>query len=80
MASSGRQVGLAPVPPGQTVDLTNPPTHQGSNAALHTVMLFFVTICVCIRIYTRHFITKQVGLEDCIEYSILLFLYADILL
>lgn len=45
----------------------NPETQAASNIALHTVMLFFVTLCVTIRIYTRFFITRQLGLDDCKE-------------
>lgn len=65
MASSGILVGVVPAPPGQVANVVNPPTLLGSNIALHTVLLFFVTLCVAIRLYTRRFITHQLGLEDC---------------
>lgn len=65
MASSGKLVGVEPAPPGQVANFVNPPTLLNSNIALHTVMLFAVTLCVAIRLYTRRFITHQLGLEDC---------------
>lgn len=58
-------IGLAPAPPGQVANFVNPVTQTGSNIALHTVMLFFITLCVAIRLYTRQFITHQLGLDDC---------------
>lgn len=65
MASSGKPVGMAPAPPGQVANLVNPETERGDNIAFHTVMLFFVTLCVGVRLYTRRFITHHLGLDDC---------------
>lgn len=57
--------GVAPAPSGQIANFVNPETKTGSNIAFHSVMLFFVTLCVGIRLYTRQFITHQLGLDDC---------------
>ena len=65
MSSSGKVVGVAPAPPGHVANFVDPPTKTGGNIALHAVMLFFVTLCVGIRLYTRCFITRQPGLDDC---------------
>ena len=65
MASSHNVHGVAPAPPGQVANFVNPPTKMGSNIVLRTVMLFFVTLCVGVRLYTRQFITHQLGLDDC---------------
>ncbi|KAM0806082.1 hypothetical protein BDR22DRAFT_786932, partial [Usnea florida] len=82
MATSATPVGLAPAPPGQVANFVNPVTQTGSNIALHTVMLFFITLCVAIRLYTRHFITRQLGLDDylCILAYCLCVTYAGLLL
>lgn len=42
-------------------------------------MLFFVTLSVGIRHYTRHFITHQLGLDDCEESLSLSLSYANTL-
>ena len=65
MASSGRPVPAAPAPPGHVHNLVDGETKKGSNIALHTVMLFFVTLSVGVRLYTRRFITHQLGVDDC---------------
>ena len=57
--------GLVPPPPGEVANFVDPPTEQANNIALHVVMLFFVTVCVAIRVYTRAFITRKVELDDC---------------
>ena len=67
MASSGQSVGVAPV------------TRKGDNIALHTVMLFFVTVSVGIRLYMRHIITRQLGLDDCKESLLISLSYANTL-
>ena len=77
MANSGELVGVSPAPPGQVANFVNPETQTGSNIALYTVLLFFVTLCVTIRLYTRHFITHQLGLDDCKKSLSLLLLYAN---
>ena len=59
-----RPRGVAPAPPGQVANFVNPSTKRGSNIAFHTVMLFLVTLCVGVRLYTRCFITRQLGLDD----------------
>ena len=77
MASSGELVGVSPPPPGLVANFVNPETQTGSNIALYTVLLFFVTLCVIIRLYTRHFLTQQLGLDDCKKSLSLLLLYAN---
>lgn len=78
MASTTKLVGVIPAPPGQVANFVNPATKTGSNIALHTVMLFFVTLCVGIRLYTRQYITRQLGLDDCKRSLTKLFPCADI--
>ncbi|KAF2234031.1 hypothetical protein EV356DRAFT_502646 [Viridothelium virens] len=82
MTSSGKPVGIAPPPPGQEANFIDPQTRQESNIALHTVMLFFVTLSVGIRIYTRRFITHALGIDDllCIIAYCLLLTYCSLLL
>ncbi|KAL8644177.1 MAG: hypothetical protein Q9226_007896 [Calogaya cf. arnoldii] len=46
MATSRRLVGISPPPPGKMANFENPETQAGSNIALHTVMLFFVTFAI----------------------------------
>lgn len=77
MANSGELVGASPAPPGQVANFVNPVTHTGRNMALHTVLLFGAALCIIIRLYTRHFITHQVGLDDCKKSLSLLLLYAN---
>ena len=79
MASSGKSVGVVPAPPGQVANFVNPVTRKGDNIALHTVMLFFVTLSVEICLYTRHFITHQLGLADFKESLSLSLSYANTL-
>ncbi|KAF2105871.1 hypothetical protein BDV96DRAFT_655248 [Lophiotrema nucula] len=54
-----------PTPPPQTL----PPTGENGsyvvqNYVLHAVVLFFTTICVGIRVYTRQCIKKFMGVDD----------------
>ena len=79
MASSEQSVGVAPAPPGQVANFVSPVTRKGDKIALHTVMLFFVTISGGTRLYTRHFITNQLGLDDCKESLSLSLSYANTL-
>lgn len=64
MDDSRQTVGLTPPPPGIQANFLHPHTAIKSAIALHTICLFFVTLCVLIRIYTRHFISHNLGLDD----------------
>ena len=63
MSTSGE--GAVPPPPGQQANFVDPPDQQTPTIALHTVCLFFVTLCVVIRIYTRRFVHRHLGIDDC---------------
>lgn len=43
----------------------DPPNQTANTVALHTVCLTLVTLCVAMRLYTRQFIIKQLGADDC---------------
>ena len=60
----------APPPPGKQSNFVNPQTSMKGAIALHTVCLFFVTLCVPIRLYTRQFITRKLGLDDGKKFSL----------
>lgn len=65
MANTGSSIPAGPAPPGHVHNFVNGKTKTGSNIALHTVMLFFVTLSVGVRLYTRLFITHKLGIDDC---------------
>ena len=65
MANPQLTSGAMPPPPGEHANFVNPRNQTGSTIALHTVCLTFVTFCVLMRIYTRQFISHQLGLDDC---------------
>ena len=48
--------------PGLIVDR---PNQMQSTIALHATYLTIVTLCVSMRIYTRHFISHQQGWDEC---------------
>ena len=55
----------APPPPGITPNLDNPPNQK---VALHIVAILtisFSTCAVIIRIYTKRFVLRTMGYEDC---------------
>ena len=58
-------VGVLPPPLGITPNFVNPPDQTSDTIVLHTICLFFVTVCVFIRLYTRQFIGHVTGIEDC---------------
>lgn len=64
MDDSRQTVGLTPPPPGLQANFLHPQTAIKSAIALHTICLVFVTLCILIRIYTRHFISHNLGLDD----------------
>lgn len=65
MESSAEIIGAIPPPVGEQANFTNPPNQMKSTIALHTVCLTAVTLWVALRIYTRHFINRQLRLDDC---------------
>ncbi len=54
-----------PPPPGVTPNFVNPESRAGANIALHTTCLTLVTIFFAMRIYTRKFISRWIGWDDC---------------
>ncbi|KAM0795823.1 hypothetical protein BDR22DRAFT_919339 [Usnea florida] len=57
-------VPVASPPPGKQSNFVNPQTSMKRAIALHTICLFLVTVCVAIRLYTRLFITRKLGMDD----------------
>ncbi|KAK0508024.1 hypothetical protein JMJ35_009913 [Cladonia borealis] len=65
MAISEREIGAVPPPPGGVkANFVNPPNQTKSTIALHTICLTLVTLCMMMRIYTRRFISHQLGWDD----------------
>lgn len=60
----GEMSGMKP-PPGVIQNLEHPPTMQNWNLLCQVICLSLSTICVLIRMYTKIFITKSHGWEDC---------------
>lgn len=57
--------GSIPPPLGQTANIVDPPNQTKGTIALHTICLALVTLFVFLRFYTRKFITRELGLDDC---------------
>ncbi|MCJ1385948.1 hypothetical protein MMC17_009073 [Xylographa soralifera] len=55
---------VAPPPPGITPNLNNPPNMQAVNITIVVICLTITTPIVCMRLYTKFFITKARGWED----------------
>lgn len=56
--------GMKP-PPGVIPNLIDPPTKGNLNLLCHVACISFSTVCVLIRMYTRIFINRAHGWEDC---------------
>lgn len=65
MAKPTTIIEAMPPPPGEQANFTNPSNQSRNTIALHTVCLTLVILCVVMRIYTRSFISRQLGLDDC---------------
>lgn len=61
---SSKAVTVEPAPPGQTINLVDPPTQTAANIALYTVMLTACALCLAVRMYTRVAISRQFGFDD----------------
>ena len=57
--------GALPPPQGVEPTFENSPSPSQNIIALHTVCLLCVTLAVSTRLYTRFFLVKNVGLDDC---------------
>ena len=55
----------SPPPAGITPNLDNPPNQQVSLSIVATLTLSFSTCAVIIRIYTKRFVLRTMGYEDC---------------
>lgn len=64
MSPSGHLEGVAPAPPGATVNFVNPPTQTTANIVMYTTLLVACFICLLIRLYTRLRITRSFGFDD----------------
>ena len=60
--------GLKP-PPGVNPNFNGPVPQYNSNIAVNSLCLILATICVAIRAYTRFFIMRMHGWEDCEFFS-----------
>jgi hypothetical protein len=67
MAASAH-CGVLPPPKGVTANCDDPETQRANNIALHTIMLIAAAASLGIRLHTRFFILRRIGLDDC-EYS-----------
>jgi len=54
-----------PAPAGLVSDFDSPDSHILGNYVLHAIVIFFTTIAVLIRVYTRRCIKRFMGLNDC---------------
>lgn len=59
------KIPLSRPPPGTTSNFVDPPDLTPNVIACHTILLFFTTVCVFIRLYTRKIIQKRVGFDEC---------------
>lgn len=57
--------GLVPPPPGVTPNFTNPLSNQNKIIDVNIAGLVFVLVFFAMRIYTRTFITRSLGWDDC---------------
>ncbi|KAK8041075.1 Satratoxin biosynthesis SC1 cluster protein 4 [Apiospora phragmitis] len=63
-AVDSTQAPAAPPPPGVIPDFQSPDNYKHANIILHSVVLSATTIAVLIRLYTRTFIKKSIGVDD----------------
>lgn len=56
--------GLKP-PPGVVPNFVDPPSQSAANVATQSICMILGTVCVFIRLYTRFFIVRSHGWEDC---------------
>lgn len=59
--------GLKP-PPGIKSNFVNPPNEFETNIAVNSLCLVIGTTCVFTRLYTKFFIMRSHGWEDCMLY------------
>ena len=64
---SGAEIGGGAIsaPPGVTPNLINPVDHTKQNIILHTICLVLITTAITVRLYTRGFITRKLGADNC---------------
>lgn len=65
MANHTDIVGTLPPPPGIVPNFVNPESRAYINTVMHSVCLTLVTLFLAIRIYTRKFICRWLGWDDC---------------
>lgn len=59
------QVAAATPPNGTTSNFVNPPSIGNQQTATNIVVLIIMVVVVLLRLYTRAFIVKSVGYDDC---------------
>ena len=52
-------------PVGATLNSKDPPSLMAQDIALHTICLFFVTLFLMIRVYTRRITNQRLRWDDC---------------
>jgi hypothetical protein len=62
------QLPAAPAPPGQWNDFKSHDNHIVGSYVLQAIVLFITTVAVFIRLYTRKYIKRYLGIDDC-EYT-----------
>lgn len=70
------QVPAATAPNGTTSNLINPPSIGYRQTATNIVVLVIMIVIVMLRLYTRAFIVKSIGYDDCKSWPSSLFLHA----
>ena len=58
-------IALVPPPPGVTANLVDPVSRERASIALHSTFLTLITFFLAMRIYTRKFISRWIGWDDC---------------
>jgi hypothetical protein len=63
---------MSQLPPGIKPNYVDPPDHKKQTIILQSIVLTLVTAFTGIRIYTRAFITRKLGADDCKKSATLL--------
>ena len=57
--------GAAPPPPGVVPNLKHPVSRASSVITINVIFLGFALAFVLMRVYTRTFLTRNIGADDC---------------
>jgi hypothetical protein len=56
-------------PIGTKANYANPQTHTKVVVTVHTICLIVVTLGLTLRLYTRKFIVRRLGVDDCMYHN-----------